>query len=46
VYEDTTGQHDYRFRTFLDRDRVADEIAEHVRTISYGEFKSAVTSNF
>jgi hypothetical protein len=34
---------DYRFRSFLDRDRVADRIAEHVRAINYDSgFKSAV----
>jgi hypothetical protein len=47
VFEDTTGQHDYRFRGYLDRHKVADKIAEHVRAINYGGscggFKSAVT---
>jgi hypothetical protein len=42
VFEDTTGQHDYRFRAYLDRDRVADKIAEHVCAIRYGDFKSTV----
>jgi hypothetical protein len=43
VFEDTTGQHDYRYRAFLDRDRVADKIAEHVCAIRYAAFKPAVT---
>ena len=43
VVEDATGEHDYRYRTFLDRDRVADRIAEHVCAIRYAAFKPAVS---
>jgi hypothetical protein len=42
VFEDTTGQHDYRYRAYLDRDRVADKIAEHVCAIRYPNFKPAI----
>jgi hypothetical protein len=38
VVEDTTGEHDYRYRAFLDRDRVADRIAEQVCAIRYANF--------
>jgi hypothetical protein len=41
VIEDAAA--DYRFRAFLDRDRVADRIAEHVRGIRYEKFKSSIT---
>ena len=44
VIEDTAS--DYRFRAFLDRDRVAERIAEAVRAINYsgsaGGFKANI----
>jgi hypothetical protein len=43
VSENTTGWHDYRYCAYLDRDRVADKIAEHVCAIRYENFKSAVS---
>ena len=39
VFEDRTGQHDYRFRAYLDRDRVADRITEQISAIRYPNFK-------
>jgi hypothetical protein len=45
VIEDTGGVHDYRYRAFLDRDRVADRIAEAVCGIRYGGSKGGFKAN-
>ena len=43
VFEDRDGHHDYRYRAYLDKDRVADKIAEHVCAIRYPNFKPAIS---
>jgi hypothetical protein len=36
------GGSDYRYRARIDREHVADAIAEAIRTIKYGNFKNTV----
>jgi hypothetical protein len=48
VFPGATVEHslttDYHFRARIDRDFVADAIAESVRSIDYGNFKNTVTN--
>jgi hypothetical protein len=41
----TTPDADYRFRVFIDREKMAEILADEVRGIDYGNFKDSIDSS-